>query len=119
MENLMAKTQAKVWEFESSSGKKTYQTILYTDGYLSCNCFGWTRRAIRECKHTNMVNLGTADNQCVSMVDLQKKKAAPIPVVTQTVKPTKVAPVKAATPKKKKKHLLEDESPAIVRKINW
>jgi len=118
MENLMAKEQAKVWEFESSSSSKTYQTIQYTDGYVSCNCPGWTRRAIRECRHTNMVHMGTADNHCVSMVDLQKKKAAPIPVVTQTIKPMKVVPVKTA-PKKKKKHLLEDDSPAVVRKINW
>lgn len=119
MENLMAKEQAKVWEFESSSSSKTYQTIQYTDGYVSCNCPGWTRRAVRECRHTNMVHMGTADANCVAMSDLMKKKTTPQPVEPiQTMQPKKVAPKKAA-PKKKKTHLLEDDSPAIARKINW
>lgn len=110
MENLMAKTQAKVWEFESSSSSKTYQTILYTDGYVSCGCPGWTRRAVRECKHTNMVHMGVADDRCTAMTDLMKVKATPQPVQTVT------APKKKA---KKKLKIEEDTPTAIVRKINW
>lgn len=110
MENLMAKEQAKVWEMPSSSSSKTYQTIQYTDGYVSCNCPGWTRRAIRECKHTNMVHMGTADIHSISMSDLMQKKANPTPVKkVQTVAP------KAKTPKKKK----ADPPAAVVRKIHW
>ena len=111
----MEKVQAKVWEFPSSSGKKVYQTIQYTDGYLSCNCMGWTRRAIRECKHTNMVNMGTADQHCAACNDLTKTKANPIPVqVTQTEKPK----VKKATPKKSRK-ITDDEIPPTARNVRW
>jgi len=116
MENLMAKEQAKVWEFESSSSSKRYQTIQYTDGYVSCNCPGWTRRAVRECKHTNMVHMGTADNNCVAMTDLMQKKASPQPVVQSVQEPEPVAPKKVKMKKKKKVHALEEE-PAIARKI--
>jgi len=39
--------------FESSSSDKVYKTEFDTSvGRGSCNCPGWTRRAIRECKHT-------------------------------------------------------------------
>ena len=114
MENLMAKTQAKVWEFESSSSSKTYQTIQYTDGYVSCNCPGWTRRAERRCKHTNMVDMGTADNNSIAFKDLLQSK--PQPVVQTVEEPEPVAPKKVKMKKKKKIHALEEE-PAIARKI--
>lgn len=111
MENLMAKEQAKVWEFESSSSSKIYQTIEYTDGYTSCNCPGWTRReknGVRSCRHTNMVAMGTADSRCLAMKDFTKSTTPP---VSQAVKPKK---------KTKKKLKIEKETPtAIVRKINW
>lgn len=110
MENLMAKKQAKVWEFSSSSSSKVYQTIQYTDGYVSCNCPGWTRRAVRECKHTNMVHMGTADQRCDNMVDLIAKEKA-----------QQTAPEQVATPKKKKapKKKATETPTAIVRKIHW
>lgn len=37
-------------ESESKPGT-FYLTILYSDGSTSCNCFGWCRRKIRDCKH--------------------------------------------------------------------
>jgi len=110
MENLMAKEQAKVWEFESSSSSKTYQTIQYTDGYVSCDCPGWTRRAVRECKHTNMVHMGVADNRCINMTDLTKIKAQQSTPIQTEAKPKK------KTPKKLK---VVNEPEAIARKINW
>lgn len=59
---------AKSWWFKSSSNEsKVYETILYTDGTTSCNCFGWTRRCkdgVRSCKHTRMVESGIADSYC-------------------------------------------------------
>lgn len=113
MENLMAKEQAKVWEFGSSSSSKIYQTIKYTDGYVSCNCPGWTRRAVRECKHTNMVHMGSADNQCINMKDLMQAKANPQPVKA----PTPVQKVKKLPAKKKK--ATTDAPVEIVRKIHW
>ncbi len=112
MEKLMAKTQAKVWEMASSSSSKTYQTILYTDGYVSCGCPGWTLRAVRECKHTNMVEMGTADNNCIACKDLTKGQTAPAQTVT--------APKQTAVKKKKKIAVKEETAaPAVVRKINW
>ena len=116
MENLMAKTQEKVWEFESSSSSKTYQTILYTDGYTSCNCPGWTRRAQRVCKHTNMVKMGTADQNCVACDDLLKN--TPKKPVFESQPEVKVAPKKKKIKKAKaKKHVLEDDAPAVARKL--
>ena len=105
MENLNAKTVAKVWEFESSSSSKRYQTLQYTDGYVSCNCPGWTRRAVRECKHTRMVEMGTADHNCVAMKDKTLQTAAtPAPV-------PQVAPAKPKTKKNVK-------APGL-RKVRW
>lgn len=52
----MPKEVAKVFTFKSSSNpNKSYETLLYKDGTLSCNCPGWTRRTqpdgSRICKH--------------------------------------------------------------------
>ena len=64
----MSKEIAKVWEFNSSSSTKVYETLQYTDGTTSCNCPGWTRRVAadgsRSCKHTRMIDMGTADREC-------------------------------------------------------
>lgn len=55
-----------MWRFVSSSGTGTYETLQYDDGSLSCSCPGWTRRAIRSCKHTRAVELGDANSMCTS-----------------------------------------------------
>jgi hypothetical protein len=64
---------AKSWTFVSSKGDKRYQTLLYTDGSTSCDCFGWCRRIARDgsrsCKHTRAVLMNTADRECESMHD--------------------------------------------------
>lgn len=72
----MAKDVAQVWEFQSSSSTKTYETLQYTDGSTSCNCPGWTRRVAadgtRTCKHIRMVDMGTADRECTGHHDYTK-----------------------------------------------
>jgi hypothetical protein len=63
------RTIHKVWTFKSSSSDKTYETLLYSDGSTSCDCPGWTRRAIRSCRHTRAVDLGTADAEATNCHD--------------------------------------------------
>lgn len=42
--------------FESSSSGATYATQFDTStGKGTCNCPGWTKRAVRECKHTKLL----------------------------------------------------------------
>ena len=44
-----------------SNPKNSYETLVYQDGSISCNCPGWTRRVdhslggLRECKHTMLL----------------------------------------------------------------
>ena len=42
------------WATRSSRGTTTYETVLYRNGALSCDCPGWTfvRGETRSCKHT-------------------------------------------------------------------
>jgi len=72
---------AKCWTFASSSGRGTYQTLLYADGSTSCDCPGWCRRVAadgsRSCKHTRSVLMGTADRECQSMHDRRAPAAGP------------------------------------------
>jgi hypothetical protein len=74
---------AKCWTFASSSGRGTYQTLLYADGSTSCDCPGWCRRVAadgsRSCKHTRSVLMGTADRECQSMHDPRAPAAVPMP----------------------------------------
>ena len=104
----------KVWAFQSGSNpSKTYQTLMYEDNTISCECPGWTRRVAadgsRTCKHTRSVEMGMADTECITCKDLTKVKAQ------------QSAPQTAAKPKKKtpKKLKVADEPEAIARKINW
>jgi len=70
----MSQQVIKVWAFRSDSHPdQIYQTLQWSDGKLTCNCPGWTRRSIRQCKHTRSVELGTADEQCVSNVRPKNK----------------------------------------------
>src|SRR5436190_22239353 len=75
---------AKCWTFSSSSGRGTYQTLLYADGSTSCDCPGWCRRVAadgsRSCKHTRSVLMGTADRECESRHD---SHVAPAPMRTK------------------------------------
>ncbi len=65
----MNKQITRVWSFASDSNPNIeYQTLQYVDGTTSCNCKGWTRRVAadgsRSCKHTRLVDMGTADQSC-------------------------------------------------------
>lgn len=59
-----------MWRFRSSSGSGMYETLKYDDGSLSCDCPGWTRRAIRSCKHTRAVENGDANAMAQSSTPL-------------------------------------------------
>lgn len=66
-----SKVFAESWIFRSDSNpKKTYETIRYTDGTVSCNCPGWTRRTApdgsRTCKHCRLVYMGRAEFEAES-----------------------------------------------------
>lgn len=83
------------WLFESSSSAKTYETLRYADGSLSCNCPGWTRRTTangeRTCKHTRLAECGLATREAKHHRDYQSY-FAPLP--------TPAAPIfQPATPK--------------------
>lgn len=69
------------WCFRSSSSKKLYETIRYTDSSLSCDCPGWTRRVApdgsRTCKHVRSVLIGTAQIEAVRHNALSGNKDLP------------------------------------------
>ena len=53
-------TVAQVIPFKSKSNPaNSYQTLVYTNGTISCSCPGWTRRVgpsgVRECKHSLLI----------------------------------------------------------------
>jgi hypothetical protein len=67
----MNKQISKVWTFASDSNPNIeYETLQYLDGSTSCNCKGWTRRVAadgsRSCKHSRIVDMGTADDHCTA-----------------------------------------------------
>ena len=78
----MNKQITRVWTFASESNPNIeYETLQYSDGSTSCNCKGWTRRVAadgsRSCKHTRLVDMGTADTNCTATHDYtttQKRK---------------------------------------------
>ena len=84
---------AKCWTFNSSSGRGTYQTLLYADGSTSCDCPGWCRRVAadgsRSCKHTRSVLMGTADRECLSQHDSHD----PAPVIATTATRHAITPL--------------------------
>ena len=63
----------KCWVFVSSKGDRRYQSLLYTDGSVSCDCPGWCRRAAadgsRSCRHTRFIEMGCADRECERVID--------------------------------------------------
>lgn len=113
---LPGKIEKKAWAFPSSSGSKTYQAILYTDGTTSCNCRGWTRRVApdgsRSCKHTKFIEMGIADQECVG---------TPVEYGQDAPAQTQAAPAKKpdSKPKKpsKKKAKQEPIKGPVVRKL--
>ena len=93
---MTQKKIAKAWKFESSSGSKLYETLLYSDGSTSCDCPGWTRRSERSCKHTRSVQMGSADNECKNVVTFQALGLKPFALLPKM----QVAPL----PKGRKNH---------------
>lgn len=122
----------KTWTFESSSNpNKTYETQLHDGGNTSCNCPGWTKRSVRTCKHTRMVEQGIADRYAVSVWESRLRAvpvaqavpqwrgpvAAPTPAVSTPDKNTaKLARIKERLAQEKKEKL---EAAAPMRKVNW
>ncbi len=78
----MNKTIVKAWLFASSSNpEKKHETLLYHDGSTSCNCFGWTKRSARSCRHTRLVEMDPrqADREAVSFRDFGTPPPKPAP----------------------------------------
>jgi len=70
----MPKSLIKVWVFASSSDpNRQYQTLQYSDGSITCECPGWTRRVqpngTRTCKHVRSVDQGRADVEALGYHD--------------------------------------------------
>jgi hypothetical protein len=98
----MSKDIARCWEFPSGSNpNKKYEALQYTDGSTSCNCMGWTRRVAadgtRSCKHTRMIDMGSADSACISSHDYTQQ-APRRAVETPAPKAELAAPRKAKGP---------------------
>ena len=100
---------AKAFYFksESSPKKAPYETLLYVDGSISCNCPGWTFKGKvtmggdRTCKHSRMIAAGVADEAADKVVQF-----API----ATLAPLRILP-KAAKPPP------QHEEPGIKRRV--
>lgn len=85
------KTAAKVWVFASDSNPdKEYHTLQYTDGTVSCDCHGWTRRCAangaRNCKHTRYVDMGRAEHHAVDSHEYENENVTVQVTATVTVK---------------------------------
>ncbi len=75
----MTKQISRVWTFSSDSNPDLeYETLQYVDGTTSCSCKGWTRRVApdgsRSCKHTRLVDMGTADQNCIATHNYEQQK---------------------------------------------
>src|SRR5436190_19422611 len=75
----MNKPIRQVWTFSSDSNPSLeYETLQYSDGSTSCNCKGWTRRVAsdgsRSCKHTRLVDMGVADQNCEATHNYQSQQ---------------------------------------------
>lgn len=88
----MSKQIAIAFSFASSSNpNKTYQTLQYVDGTLSCDCPGWTRRVqpdgTRACRHTREVEFGSARHTAKNVVEYAPGVAVRRPVLVQAHEP--------------------------------
>ena len=75
----MNKQISRVWTFASDSNPNIeYETLQYIDGSTSCSCKGWCRRVApdgsRSCKHSRLVDMGTADNYCKATHNYQQQQ---------------------------------------------
>lgn len=68
------------YAFQSkSSPGRHYETLRYDNGTLSCNCPGWTKNALRVCKHTRGVQMQLA-------IDAMGKERIAMPTAVALVK---------------------------------
>lgn len=85
------KTPVYQYRFSSSSGSKTYETLLYHDGTTSCDCMGWCRRVApdgsRTCKHVRYVEAGVGKAEAISHGQVGAGHVVTAPVATTTTKP--------------------------------
>ena len=90
---MIKKAIQKVWIFPSKSSDKTYETLKYADGTISCNCMGWTRHikmdGSRSCRHTRSVDLGRADIESTDRHSYTDEIVEPKPVKTKKIKVNK------------------------------
>lgn len=77
---MPSKTIASLFVFRSDSdATKTYQTLVYQDGTMSCECPGWkfkkklTPDGQRTCKHLRWIDTGLAEAHAVTV-----KQYAPV-----------------------------------------
>ena len=78
---MSARTITTLYVFRSeSSCEKVYQTLVYNDGSLSCDCRGWTfkRNGPRTCRHVRLVECGLASSQCESMKEYETESSTVI-----------------------------------------
>lgn len=82
---------ATLFIFASDSSSAQYQTLVYMDGTISCECKGWTRRVAtdgtRSCKHTRYVEAGMGNQHAIKVVEY----STPMPRQT----PNRIAPQRA------------------------
>ena len=68
-----------------SNPANSYETLIYQDNSISCNCPGWTRRVtpsgVRECKHTMLLTELLKDGT----ISLDGSTSAPSPVSSPVV----------------------------------
>jgi hypothetical protein len=66
---------------DSNPNKPPYETLVYVDGSISCNCPGWTFKAKRlptgerTCRHTRLVIGGLAEQSAIKVVNYRPVRA--------------------------------------------
>lgn len=102
---------AKAFYFKSESSKKTYETLLYVDGSITCNCPGWTFKCKvtqdggRTCKHARLIAAGIAEDSADKVVQF-----APL----ATLAPLRMLPL---APGARQATATPHEEPGIKRRV--
>jgi hypothetical protein len=91
------KTIARAYGFPSESKPgKNYETLEYTDGTHSCNCPGWkfkqktTPDGQRTCRHTRLIDAGTAAQHATSVADYNANQAKAEAQASRRANPTQL-----------------------------
>lgn len=118
MQAISAAQQAKpqiakafYFKSESSPKKPPYETLLYVDGSITCNCPGWTFKGKvtmgggRTCKHARLIAAGIAEDSADKVVQF-----API----ATLAPLRILPL---APGARQATATPHEEPGIKRRV--